>query len=103
LKASMPTPRSAAAWGTYNGRIYVAGGEERSGGPFQRTFRAVEAFEPRTNKWTALPDMTYPRHGLAGDIVSGKLHLVSGDAASGGPPDVHLDTSAHEVLDIDAR
>lgn len=103
VKASMPNPRSAAAWGTYKGKIYVAGGEERSGGPWQRTFRAVEAYDPRTNSWSTLPDMTFPRHGLAGDIVNGKLHLVSGDAASGGAPGTHIDTDVHEVLDIDAR
>ena len=103
LKAPMPNPRSAAAWGTYTGKIYVAGGEERSGGPWQRTFRAVEAYDPRSNTWSTLPDMTFPRHGLAGDIVGGKLHLVSGDAASGGAPGTHIDTDVHEVLDIEGK
>ena len=103
LKASMINPRSAAAWGTYKGKIYVAGGEERSSGPWQRTFRAVEAYDPATNRWSSLPDMTFPRHGLAGDIVNGKLHLVSGDAASGGAPGTHIDTDVHEVLDIEGR
>ena len=103
LKASMPNPRSASAWGTFKGKIYVAGGEERSSGPWQRTFRAVEAYDPATNRWAILPDMTFPRHGLAGDIVNGKLHLVSGDAASGGAPGTHIDTDVHEVLDIEAR
>jgi N-acetylneuraminic acid mutarotase len=103
LKASMPNPRSASAWGTYKGKIYVAGGEERSGGPWQRTFRAVEAYDARSNSWSTLPDMTFPRHGLAGDIVNGKFHLVSGDAASGGAPGTHIDTDVHEVLDIEGK
>jgi N-acetylneuraminic acid mutarotase len=103
LKASMLNPRSAAAWGTYKGKIYVAGGEERAGGPWQRTFRAVEAYDPRANSWSMLPDMTFPRHGLAGDIVNGKFHLVSGDAASGGAPGTHIDTDVHEVLDIEGK
>jgi N-acetylneuraminic acid mutarotase len=103
LKASMPNPRSAAAWGTYQGKIYVAGGEERSSGPWQRTFRAVEAFDPMANRWTILPDMAIPRHGLAGDIVNGRLHLVSGDVASGGGPGTHIDTDIHEVLDIEGK
>lgn len=102
-KASMINPRSAAAWGTFKGKIYVAGGEERSSGPWQRTFRAVEAYDPRTNSWSMLPDMTFPRHGLAGDIVNGRFHLVSGDIASGGGPGTHIDTDAHEVLDIEAK
>ena len=103
LKAPMPTARSAVAWGTYKGRIYVAGGEERSGGPWQRTFRAVEAYDPRTNTWSSLPTMSFPRHGLAGDILNGKFHLVSGDVASGGGPGTEIHTDVHEVLDIEAR
>ena len=103
VKAPMTTARSAVAWGTYKGRIYVAGGEERSGGPWQRTFRAVEAYDPRTNTWSSLPPMTFPRHGLAGDIVNGRFHLVSGDVASGGGPGTEIHTDVHEVLDIEAR
>lgn len=103
LKAPMPTSRSATAWATFKGRIYVAGGEERSGGPWQRTFRAVEAYDPRTNTWAVLPQMIFPRHGLAGDILNGRFHLVSGNVASGGAPGAHLETDVHEVLDIEAR
>ena len=99
LKAPMPTARSASAWGTYNGKIYVAGGEQRTD-KWQRTFRAVEAYDPATNHWTSLPSMTFPRHGLAGDIIGGKFHLVSGDAASGGAPGTHIDSDVHEVFDI---
>lgn len=47
--------------------------------------------------------MQFPRHGLAGDIVNGKFHLVSGDAASGGAPGAHIDSDVHEVLDLDAK
>ena len=99
LKAPMPTARSASAWGTYNGKIYVAGGEQRTD-KWQRTFRAVEAYDPATNHWTSLPSMIFPRHGLAGDIIGGKFHLVSGDAASGGAPGTHIDSDVHEVFDI---
>ncbi|MGH8621531.1 MAG: Kelch repeat-containing protein [Burkholderiales bacterium] len=103
LKASMPNPRSAGASGTFKGRIYTAGGEERSTGPWQRTFRAVEAFDPAANRWSVLPDMTYPRHGLAGDIVNGKFHLVSGDVASGAGPGAVIETDVHEVLNLEAK
>ncbi len=101
LKAPMPTARSASAWGTYKGKIYVAGGEQRTS-EWQRTFRTVQAYNPKTNSWTSLPPMTYPRHGLAGDIINGKLHLVSGDAASGGAPGTHIESDVHEVFDLDA-
>jgi len=102
VKMPMPTPRSAVAWGTYKGKIYVAGGEERIK-PWQSTFRAVEAYDPRTNTWSILPPMTFPRHGLAGDILNGKFHLVSGDAASGGAPGTVIHTDVHEVLDIEGK
>ena len=103
LKASMPNPRSAVAWGTHKGKIYVAGGEERASGPWQRTFRAVEAYNPANNRWEQLPDMEFPRHGLAGDIINGKFHLVSGDAASGGAPGTHIDSDVHEIIDLEAK
>ena len=61
LKAPMPTPRSAGAWGVHKGLIYVAGGEQRTS-QFQRTFRAVEAYNPANNRWTQLPPME-PRCG----------------------------------------
>jgi len=47
--------------------------------------------------------MDFPRHGMAGDIIDGKFHLVSGDVASGGAPGAHIDTNVHEVLDIEAK
>jgi N-acetylneuraminic acid mutarotase len=102
LKAPMPTPRSASAWGVHKGLIYVAGGEQRTS-QFQRTFRAVEAYNPANNRWTQLPPMEFPRHGLAGDIINGKFHLVSGDAASGGAPGTHIDSDVHEVIDLEAK
>lgn len=102
LLAPMPTARSASSWGTFKGRIYVAGGEQRTN-EFQKTFRAVEAYDPATNRWTILPSMAFPRHGMAGDIIDGKLYLVSGDAASGDAPGTHIDTDVHEVLDIEGK
>jgi len=102
LLAAMPTARSAGSWGVFRDRIYVAGGEQRTP-EFQKTFRAVEAYDPAANRWTILPPMDFPRHGMAGDIIDGKFHLVSGDVASGGAPGAHIDTNVHEVLDIEAK
>ncbi len=102
LLASMPTARSASSWGVFKDKIYVAGGEQRTN-EFQKTFRAVEAYDPAANRWTRLPPMEFPRHGMAGDILNGKLHLVSGDAASGGAPGAHIDADVHEALDIEGK
>jgi len=99
LKAPMPTARSAVAWGTHGGRIYVAGGESRTS-TMSATFRKVEAYEPASNTWHTLPPMEFARHGLAGDFVGNRLHLVSGDIQSGGGPSAHIETEVHEALEI---
>jgi hypothetical protein len=44
--------------------------------------------------------MQFARHGLAGDVVGNRLHLVSGDIQSGGGPAAHIETEAHESLDL---
>lgn len=99
LKAPMPTARSATAWGTHRGRIYVAGGESRTS-TMSATFRKVEAYDPQTNTWHTLPPMEFARHGLAGDVVGNRLHLVSGDVQSGGGPGAHIETDVHEALEL---
>ena len=96
LKVRTPTPRSAVAWGVHNNRIYVAGGEFQDGRMFA-AFRAVEAYEPATNRWSVMPSMPIPRHGLAGGVVGNRLHLVSGDVQSAGTG-AHVDVDLHDAL-----
>ena len=103
LGARMPTPRSGGAWGTYAGKIYVAGGEVST--PFLvGAFRAVEAYDPATNQWSFFASMPSPRHGVAGAVLGNSFHLVTGmvssGAATGGDPDIHLHTKAHDVIDL---
>ena len=100
LLAPMPTARSALAWGTYKGRIYVAGGEVRNA-TMSATYRSVEAYDAAANRWSVLPPMEIARHGLAGDIIGNKFHLVSGDVQSGSGPAAHVETDVHEVLELD--
>jgi N-acetylneuraminic acid mutarotase len=103
LKAKMPTPRSGGGWGTYNGRIYVAGGEYQSE-RFYASYRALEAYEPATNRWIILPSMPSSRHGVAGAFIGNRLHLVSGKPEGGGLPDLTFKgTAAHDVLEIPAN
>lgn len=102
VRARMPTARSATAWGTYGGKIYVAGGEFQNG-QLMAAFRALEAYDPKTNTWAAMPSMPVPRHGLAGATVGNRLHLASGDIQSAGIPNMHLDSAEHDAFEIADR
>ena len=99
VRARMPTARSAGAWGTHGGRIYVAGGEFQNG-QLMAAFRAVEGYDPATNSWMALPMMPVPRHGLAGAVTGNRLHLASGDIQSAGIQGMHLDSEAHDAFEF---
>ncbi|HET7363140.1 MAG TPA: kelch repeat-containing protein [Burkholderiales bacterium] len=97
-KARMPSARSAMAAGAYGGRIYVAGGEgqdDRS----MFTWRALEAYDPASNSWSALPSMPVSRHGLAGAVVGKRLHMVSGDVQSAGTG-VQVHTDSHDAFEF---
>jgi N-acetylneuraminic acid mutarotase len=82
-RSRMPTTRSALGAGTYNGRIYVAGGEFQDP-HMMATFRSVEAYDPATNTWSIMPSMPVSRHGLAAGVVGNRLLLVGGDVQSSG-------------------
>ncbi|MGE0474533.1 MAG: Kelch repeat-containing protein, partial [Nitrospirales bacterium] len=82
-RAMLPTPRSGIGVVALNGRIHVLGGEEwahnRAG-----VFRQHEAYDPKTNRWHLLPNMRFPRHGLAVGVVNEKIYAVSGANLAGG-------------------
>lgn len=102
LKRSMPTPRSAAGWGTYKGKIYVVGGEMRDE-KIWGAFTVVEALDPVANRWTVLPSLSVPRHGHAVVVLGNRLHVVSGDVQSLGgakPADVQIETELHDALEL---
>jgi N-acetylneuraminic acid mutarotase len=103
IRAPMPTPRSATAWGVFGGRIYVAGGEIRHRDVWG-TYTAVEGFDPKNNTWTRLAPMPLPRHGLAGDFLGNRFHLVSGSVQSGtNMPGLTTATDRHDVLVVESR
>jgi N-acetylneuraminic acid mutarotase len=100
LRAPMPNPRSAVAWGVHGGRIYVVGGEVRHR-DYWATFAAVDAFDPKSNSWIRMPPMPMPRHGLAADFIGNRLHVVSGQVQSGtNTPGLVANTDRHDVLTI---
>jgi len=97
-RTQMPTARSGGGWTTYNGKIYVGGGEIQTR-QLLGAFRALEAYDPAANAWTILPSMPLPRHGVAVAVLGNKIHFVSGKITSGGAPDVSLATGSHDVFD----
>ena len=81
--ARMPTTRSALAYGVYNNKIYVAGGEFQD--PTQQTvFRTFEEYDPASNAWSVLPPMAIARHGVAAAVIGNRFYAVSGDVQSSG-------------------
>ncbi len=96
----MPTPRSSLAYGTYKGKIYVAGGELQTA-QMAAAFRAVEAFDPATNSWSTLPSLEFPRHGAGGDVLGNRLHVVTGVVQASGSGG-HSDVDFHHALELDS-
>jgi N-acetylneuraminic acid mutarotase len=105
VKQKMPTPRSGGGAATYNGKIWVAGGEITNR-QLSAAFRALEAYDPATDTWEIMPTMPSARHGVAAGFIGNKLHLVSGTQEGGGAPDMAANsphpfaTEAHDVLEI---
>jgi N-acetylneuraminic acid mutarotase len=99
-RARMPSARSAMASGVHGGRIYVTGGEGQSA-QMMYTFRALEAYDPASNRWTLMPSMPVSRHGLAGAALGNRLHMVSGDVQSAGTG-VSVHTDSHDAFEIEA-
>ncbi|GJL63474.1 MAG: hypothetical protein NPIRA04_21280 [Nitrospirales bacterium] len=94
-RAMLPTPRSGVGVVALKGKIHVLGGEEwshnRAG-----VFRQHEAYDPKTNRWHLLPNMRFPRHGLAVGVVNGKIYAVSGANLAGGGGN-HKDLTYTEI------
>jgi N-acetylneuraminic acid mutarotase len=98
-RAKMPSARSAMASGVHGGRIYVTGGEGQNA-QMMYTFRALEAYDPAANRWSALASMPVSRHGLAGAVIGNRLHMVSGDVQSAGTG-VHVHTESHDAFELE--
>ena len=104
VKQRMPTPRSGGGAATYNGKIYVSGGELQTR-QLSAAFRALEAYDAVNDTWEILPSMPSARHGDAAGFIGNKLHLVSGKMEGGGAPDMAgtdhpYATASHDVLEI---
>ena len=98
-KARMPRPRTGTAFGTYGGKIYMAGGEYLDNN-IVGTFRDADAYDPATNSWTALPPLAIPRHGLIGAVIGNRFYVVSGHMQSGAAGGSELDSELNDIFEI---
>ena len=78
------------------GRIAVFGGEEL--GPGGRTIAPVELYDIRRRRWSRLPEMRTPRHGLGGAVLGRRVYAVEG----GAQPGFHF-SDAVEALEVSAE
>jgi len=78
-KLASSTAREYAAAAAINDRIYVVGGQRTDAGitPGPVT-GVVEAYDPKTNTWAAMPSMPTARQGLVTAAVNGKLYAIGG-------------------------
>jgi N-acetylneuraminic acid mutarotase len=79
-----------------DGRIVVFGGERLE--PGGTTIAEVELFDPRSRRWSSLPDMRTPRHGLGGAALGRRVFAIEG-----GPTPGLAFTRTIEFLDVPPR
>ncbi len=76
-RAPVPTPRGGLYGASVAGHVIAAGGEGED------TFDEVEAYDPDTRNWTALPSLLTPRHGLGVDAWGNSLVTTAGGLEPG--------------------
>ena len=80
--ARMPTTRSGVTFATYSGKIYVIGGEYLNN-LIVGAFRDIEAYDPVSDSWSALPPMDLPLNAPSAVVLGNRLYIISGQMQSG--------------------
>jgi N-acetylneuraminic acid mutarotase len=79
----VPTPRGGVAAAVVGGKLYIFGGEGNPNAD-ARVFPNVDAYDPASDSWTALPSLALPRHGFGGAVIDGLVYLPGGASREGG-------------------
>jgi N-acetylneuraminic acid mutarotase len=74
--------------------LYVFGGEQWV--PGQKVFAESWVYDPAVDRWSALPPLPTPRHGLGAATMGDRIHVFGGGLTAGG----NAATNVHEVLSI---
>jgi len=95
-RTPMPTSRSHLAAAVASGFVYALGGERRAAllGRSVATVGRVEQYDPTADRWLRRASLRVPRRGLAAAEHEGRVVLMGGSRAAGGPG-----TRVHEVFD----
>src|SRR5438132_920960 len=72
--APLPEPIQELSAAVLHGKIYIAGGFDRSGKPIAKAFR----FDPATNRWTNAAPIPTPRDHLTAAAVGGLVYAIGG-------------------------
>jgi len=83
--APIPTERAGTASAAFQGKYIVLGGES---GAQEAAHAEVEAFDPATGVWSALPELNRGRHGTGLVVFDDKLWTAAGSGNRGGGPEL---------------
>lgn len=81
--ASMPQGQAGLAAAAVGGRLYAFGGEAVFTDN-DRVFAEVWVYESDADRWTALPPLPTPRHGLGAVALGDRIHVLGGARQPGG-------------------
>ena len=90
--------RSGAAISVVDGKIYVMGGTgwpqlPNHPGPY---LSSVEVFNPKTNQWRAIREMSEPKAGHSASAIDGKIYVIGGGFRGNG---LYIYLSTIEIYD----
>jgi non-specific serine/threonine protein kinase len=87
--APLPTEREHLTAVAANGMVIAIGGRKI------HQIGAVEAYDPKTNAWKALPDLPTPRGGSAAGLIGDVIHVAGGENLNDSTT-----YAQHEALDL---
>ncbi len=82
-RRALPTARGGVASAVLRDKLYVFGGEGNAAST-AGVFPNVDEYDPATDTWKALPELTMPRHGFGAAVVSDRIYLPGGASRQGG-------------------
>lgn len=74
---SMSSPRADFGACALNNRIYIMGGQGKSG-----VLQSTEAYSPATGKWVYKENLNYPRENFTTQVVDNKIYIFGGRNSS---------------------